>query len=215
MGARSRKGMLFTFTVVAAVLTTASAAFACVKFKGDLQVTVPGTITDVGSRVTGDGSSALHVYCPNPTLSRSGVGYAGEPLWAPDVSKTGSVTVQVWPASACTVPPPGETANQLPPGNANVWMFNGASFKGSDGLGWNFVTGTGCFLQSTKSHRLGTISVNTAGASTKDTFSLAGVLNGLGQPVQANALPTEASSICVGSTDFTSIGIFAPVQVLI
>lgn len=209
--------MLFTFAVVAAVLTTASAAFACVKFKGDMRVTVPGAPTvlgvGTGSRVTGSGSSALHVYCPNPTLSRPEVGVSGEPLWAPDVSSTGSFKVEVWPASACTVPPPGELANELPGTSANVWMFNGASFKGSDGLGWNFVTGTGCFLQSTTSHRFPNISLNSGVGN--GTFSLAGVVNGLGQPVKANVLPTEASSICVGSTSVTSTGIFAPIQVLI
>lgn len=214
MDARRPKGTVFTFAVAAAVLATASAAFACVKFKGDMRVTVPGAPSTAlgigtGSLVTGDGSAALHSYCPNPTLSRSEVGVAGEPLWAPDVSKTGSVKVEVWPATACVA-----AGNKLPLGTANVWMFNGASYKGSDGLGWNFVTGTGCFLQSSTSHQLGTISVSSTGTG-NGTFSLSGVLNSLGQPVKANALPTEASSICVGSTSVTSDGIFAPVQVLI
>lgn len=204
MGARSRKGILFTFAVAAAVLTTASAAFACVKFKGDLQVTVPAAPSTAlgvgtGSRVTGDGSPALHAYCPNPTLSRSGVGYAGEPLFAPDVVASGSITVQVWPASDCNT----LGGNQLDAGTNKVYLFNGPGFKGTDGLGWNFVVGTGCFLQGKTS--LGTISVSPSGAAGPASYSLSGkgfTTNG----------PNEASTVCVGN-DVTGNGIFAPVQV--
>lgn len=208
-GASTRKGMLFTFAVAAAVLTTASAAFACVRFKGDLQVTGTSSLgTTTGSRVTGDGSPALHLYCNNTSLSRPGVGYAGEALWAPDVDANGSVQVQVWPASACNA----SGLNKLPQSTANytneVLMFNGPSFKGSDGLGWNFVTGTGCFLMrdTPKAKVLGTITVSATGTGSA-SFSLAG------KGLQANALPTEASSICVGN-GVTGDGIFAPVQVI-
>lgn len=212
----SRKGMLFTSAVAAAVLATSSAAFACVYFKGDMQLTVPAAPTTAlgigtGSLVTGHGSNTLHTYCPNPSLSRPGVGVSGEPLWAPDVTPTGTIAVMVAPATAC-VAPPGQPLNRLAGTSAKVWMFNGVSYKGNDGLGWNFVTGTGCFLQTSASHNLGTMQLNNG--SGNGTFSLAGKLNQLGQPVKANVLPTEASSICVGSGSVDSDGIFAPIQVI-
>lgn len=213
MGTRTRKGTILAVAVAGAVLATGSAAFACVKFKGDMQLTVPGAPSMAlgvgsGSRVTGDGSDLFDTYCSNLSSSRPGVGLSGEPLWAPDVSRTGAVRVEVWPATACN---PGGL-NRLPSGVVDVWMFNGASFNGADGLGWHFVAATECLVHPATSHRLGSFNVlSGAGAG---TFSLVGVLTSLGRPLQPNVLPTEASSICVGTT-FAGDGIAAPVQVLI
>lgn len=183
------------FVVVAGVLVMASAASACVIFKGDFKVQ---GATQTGNTVTGSGGG--HSYCPGygPTTAAAG----------PMGSK---VDVEVEPASACnpytyTNPATGakvDLPNQLPDGPYEVRLNTAKAYTGEDGSAWTMVGGSGCFraANAATTTLLGFMQVESGRGSAE--LVVAGK-----DPTFVNQ-PGEASNICVGQQDNAVTG--APV----
>lgn len=131
-----RRGVLVGSGFVAAVLLTASAAFACVTFMG--QMTVDGH--DGDTTVVGTGNS--HGYCSQPTTAAAG-------------HLADSITATVSSATC------NGTSHQLPNGTYDVRYNNEKSYT-FNGTVWNAVSSTGCFLGSNgpTTSTLGTMSVS-------------------------------------------------------
>lgn len=186
----SRKSAASVSIAVAAVILFASAAYACVDFKGDLTVTSSSGTS--GNLVTGNEGSMTYCTGRNPVTA----GAAG---------KLNSLRVQVAAATACT-----SSSNHLNSGNNSVYLNNAKTdsavpFK-YDGSKWVFQGGTGCFLNPPGNILLtSSYSVSSGPGYTGDqTFLLTGyTLNRID--------PTNmASALCVGGG---GIGIFAPVRI--
>lgn len=166
----SRKHIVGALASGAAVLALASAAFACVNFKGDLTVTGDTS----GNKVTGNEGSMT--YCVGPTT-------AGTSAY------NHSITVTVAAATSCI-----SATNKLTSGNNSV-IINNASTDAAvpftyDGTKWNFVNGTGCFASPP-----GDITLTTS----FNVDALGGHSQSFTLPHLNRVDPTnKASALCVG-----------------
>lgn len=193
MNRNHRRGVLAGFAVIASIVVTASAAFACVAFKGDLTVSSPG---GNGNTVTGANNGNMD-YCSN-----------GHPTTAAAARRGDSITVKVAKGSASLC---ATTSNKLSNRSHSVMLNNAKTdgdvpFKYDSVLSrWVFQGGTGCFLNPP-----GNIVLSNAGFPV-DTYG-----NGQASytlPALNRVDPTNmASALCVG-TGSTSEGIFAPVRI--
>lgn len=205
----SRKKLTFAFSVVAAILATASVAYACIPFKGKLTVTVPAGRTQ-GSTVVGDGSTTNLQYCASPDGRASVAGTAGG-------GDQITVTVAAATSTDCTTP----GASQLTAAtNYSVRMNNAdgattAPFTfDATANKWVIQAGTGCFKSPTPSTVItidnGTFTVGSNGAGS-EAYTL--------PPMNTTNGPGRASSLCVGkpadsATGYLGEGIFAPLQIV-
>lgn len=131
-----RRGLLVGSSFVAAVLLTASAAFACVTFKG--QMLVDGH--DGDTTVVGTGNS--HGYCSAPTSAARG-------------HLADSITATVSSATC------NGTSHSLPDKTYEV-RYNNKKAYNSNGTTWTMISGTGCWAtgNSTTVSVLGTMTVS-------------------------------------------------------
>lgn len=202
-----QKVMAGGFAAGVAFVTAASAAYACVPFRGAAQVNVTNTGTQQNSGThVGEGSSTTPLqYCD----SGSGVtpGYTND---AEAQANGGNViTVSV---SAST----GACVSQLPQGLKSVIINNAKTASASPftlvsngtlGNVWSIVRTTGCFTSATPNGNITldtAFSVNSLGAGTK-TYTLPSMNRVDG----TNA----ASSVCVGTAGSTGRAIFVPMKI--
>lgn len=212
-----RKVLVGGFAAGAALLTAGSAAFACVPFKGQLQVNVfdpsggggisqnSGTAVANGRTVAGD----VLGYCGNgPSQPNS-----TNPGWttAAEAQADGGdiITVSV---SAATCALNGGSNSSFPGGNYSVIINNAKTAAATPftltGSSWSIVAGKGCFTSATPT---GNITLDTA-------FSV----NGTGSGTRTYTLPSmnridvastgAASALCVGKGGTLGpVGIFVPI----
>lgn len=145
---RNRKTLVTVTGVIAVFLAVASVAYACVIFKGDLQIKSP---SGNGNKVTGDG--AAHGYCPGGGATTAAKGATGD-----------TITVEVAPASQCKVVP----SNKLGDGIRQIRIRNTNAYVGADGLQWSMIQGMGCWGGASTFIKDTTI----AGGSVTDSFPL-------------------------------------------
>lgn len=187
--ARNRKTLVTVTGVIAVFLALASVAYACVIFKGDLQISSSRPNSN-GNKVTGLGGG--HGYCPG-----------GEATTSAKASTSNTLTVTVSPADICVSPVPSDP-NQLADGNLKIMLRNAPAYVGVDGTQWTMIQGMGCFAGP--STQVGNIGV-TNGSGIASNVSLSG------KGFVPNAAGT-ASNLCVG-TDVAGKGIMAPLVVVL
>lgn len=159
MRSPSRKGVVFTFTAVAAVLAISSAAFACTVYRGKMTVQ--------GSGGTGTtyaiGNNSGMAYCSNTPAAKTGNGAE-----VPNATPGGTITVTVAPVSICKGGLLGMTPNQLPSGTTYqiTWLAGRGIPQGgsvdcmvSNGDNGTHINGSDM-----------TVSSSGDGADTSDTF---------------------------------------------
>lgn len=139
--ARNRKTLVIVTGVMAVFLALASVAYACVIFKGDLQITSP---SGSGNKVTGDG--AAHGYCPGGGATTAAKAKTGD-----------TVTVQIGPATQCKVVP----SNKLDAVAQEVRIRNISAYVGVDGTQWSMIQGMGCWAGS--STQVGSVTPDPSG----------------------------------------------------
>lgn len=189
--AKTRKSILFTFAVGVAVLAMASTAFACVTFKGQLQVDAPGGSTTV----VGPGSG--HDYCPT-----------GKPTTAAAGKFDAAVKATVSKGTC------DGTTNQMEEGDYVV-KFNNEHAYTFDGTYWVMQAGTGCFrtANSSTTTDLGSFYVDANGDGVWNGF-----LNPVANSGVPSA-DGQAANFCVGSVDVDPLtgertGLLAPFRYL-
>jgi len=183
----NRRSIVFASTILAALLTFGSAAFACVTFMGDVEV-----VGDDGStRVVGKGNS--HGYCSTGRPTTAAAGHL------PD-----SIDITVRPG-ACN--DAGALSSHKLPAGTYETRYNNAPTYTFDGTYWTMVPNTGCFLSTNAgtTTTLGTFSIDSTGNG-----SWNGTLGTLKQaPSYATAL--TASNLCIGAN---GNGMLIPYQLL-
>ncbi len=183
----NRRGIVFGLTMAAAVLAMASAAFACVTFKGDVEVVGH----DGSTRVVGKGNE--HGYCSTGRPKTAAAGHLAD-----------SITITVRPGGCNDAG--ALTTHKLPEGTYETRYNNEHSYN-FDGTYWNMLSKTGCFLSdnAATTTTLGTFNIDADGNG-----SWTGTLGTLKQdPFYATAL--TASNICIGAS---GNGMLVPYQLL-
>lgn len=199
MNRNIRKSSTFAAVTVAAFLATASVAFACVTFKG--QMTVDGNDRDTWVKGTGNS----HGYCSDGRPTTAAAGGVAENL-----------TLRVSKAD-CNDPGASGTGHKLDAGTYQV-RYNSASSYTFDGTYWNMIGGTGCFRPGNSFTLLGTFTVNSNGDGAW-TGPMTGVP--LGDPtVDQVANPDIVGNLCVGDPAGPSgaggpPGLLAPFELVI
>lgn len=184
--AKPRKGLLFTFATAVTVLAMASAAFACVTFKGQMTV---GT-HDGSTTVVGTGTS--HAYCDTGKPTTAAAGHRGD-----------RVDVAIRSADC------NGTLSEMEPGTYQV-KFNNKKAYTFDGTYWVMEANTGCFWSgnSSTTSDLGTLTVDEFGAA--DWY---GPLSPVKNDTVASK-PGEAANFCVGGNPDNDTGMLAPFRYL-
>lgn len=182
----NRRSIVFASTVVAAVLTLGSAAFACVTFMGDVEAVGH----DGSTRVVGTGNS--HGYCTTGRPKTAAAGHLSD-----------SLTITVRPGG-CT-DRRALSSHKLPEGTYET-RFNNEKAYDFDGTYWNMVQSTGCFLSDNAgtTTTLGTFYIDSTGNG-----SWTGTLGTLKQA--AYYAPLTASNLCIGAS---GNGMLMPYQLL-
>lgn len=194
-----RRGTVFMFALGAAVLTMASAAFACVTFTGKVEFRGHDGTTEV----VGTGNS--HGYCSDGRPTTAAAGHLDDPI-----------TIKAKPGSCGDE---GAFANhQLPEGTYEV-RFNNEPAYTYDGTYWNMFPQLGCFHPSNQdtSSIIGSFYIDATGnGSWTGSFGLDDLK---GAP--AFATPLTASNMCIGAPSLPNTGfpggkpgILAPYQLL-
>ncbi|HVE47001.1 MAG TPA: hypothetical protein VNA57_09690 [Acidimicrobiales bacterium] len=180
MNRNIRKSSTFAAVTVAAFLATASVAFACVTFKGKVEV-----IGQDGS-TTAVGSGNQHAYCSTGRPATAAAGHPGQ-----------NITIKVSP-QACNDPGAGGTSlDRLPLGTYEV-RYNNRSSYAFDGTSYVMVPLSGCFFPANEptTSKIGTFNIPDGSGTATWTGPLNPV-NPAGVP--AYSVPGTASNICVGN----------------
>lgn len=180
--------------VLAGVMVMGSTAFACVTFKGKMDLTGENGSTSV----VGTGNS--HGYCST-----------GRPTTAAAGTEGSAVSLTVSPGTCADAG--ALSSHQLDSGTYLVKFNNELSYN-FDGTYWNMVSSTGCFLSdnSATTSDLGSFTVDTAGNG-----SWSGALSPI-NGTRFYAGPTTASNFCIGRSELVNNkrpGMLAPFQLLL
>lgn len=204
---RHRRKFIFTALAIAGVMGTASSAFACVPFRGRLQVITNAAGRVDGDEVAGDGSGTSHVYCSGWEPHTAAVAKNGESL---TVNVLGSTGV----GDPCTSGSNKLNQDGVSGADNKVYMSEYADAEGAPFAfntvpnpdRWDFNAGTGCFRASpvpSSSKLQADITVDSNGDGTT-TFNISNMTGTNG----AN----DAALLCVGNVGLP--GIFAPVRMV-
>ncbi|MCA1707590.1 MAG: hypothetical protein LC808_31695, partial [Actinobacteria bacterium] len=132
MSYKSKKSLLFGFTVGAVSVILGSTAYACITYRGDLTITGGSATSNL---MTGANSGMSYCSGRNPTTPAAG-------------KANTSVSIAVAPATACNT---GGT-NKLQDVLHDVRLRNGKYWTYSSS--WTMISGTGCWASSPASGTL-------------------------------------------------------------
>jgi len=214
MCAMQRKFLLAFFGAFVALVVAASAAYACVPFKGDGEVAVTGT-PDIFDTATTPQNSGTFTGTPTGGSLRYCESGTTQPGWdtGPEAQADGGDVIVVTVKQGSTT-----CTEQLDAGNYSVIVNNATTASASPFTlvtnaatvnVWSIVKTTGCFTSATPNGNITlttSFSVNAAGDGT-GTF----VLPSMNRVDGTNA----ASSLCVGRGAATGSaqGIFVPLKI--
>lgn len=172
-----RKTTTFAAVAVAAVLATASVAFACVTFKG--KMVVDGH--DGDTTVVGHGTA--HAYCSTGRPATAAAGHLGD-----------QIQITVSPQSCPTGG--GSLHDRLPNGTYEVRYNNRTSYV-FDGTAYTMADLSGCFFPANAptTSTIGSFVISGGTGSQTWTGSLSPI-SPAGVPVYS--VPGTASNLCVG-----------------
>lgn len=202
----ARKTVVFSAISAAAVLCTASAAFACITLAGKITVTPPAGRT-ASNQIIADNSASM-TYCTGHGLTTPATAKNGE-----SITYTLRPTVSGDPCFSSTNHLNGSTSYEVRINNTNN-NGNGTQFPWTkSGTTWSFTANSGCYFGSTPTGDLQGTFTTTASGSSLNTSDPAFTLSLANNNING---ASDASLVCVGASTSpgSNPGAFSALQVV-